>query len=280
MRNNYKKLVLGAFLAITSLTSYAQNITLSIENVQVTNDGVDDFYEADIMIASDVDYIQGSGQFFLDYNTAAFGTSIHAASGITYERPLGGSILGSQSSGVDNYNQFTVNDNTASKVSYLWQQFWSASFIGANNVTATPTVLVHIKMKYIDSNEPANVCFDATHPFDDQFYTACGGAAGADCGASPGTQLLDYTPDCSNALSTADYQLNAKTQLYPNPANELLFVKSDTTIDTIEVYTISGRKVLQQAYSQQVNLSSLSSGVYLIKLIAADKHAVKKLIIE
>ena len=63
--------------------------------------------------------------------------------------------------------------------------------IAANNVTSTPTVLVHIKMQYIDSNEAANVCLDATNPFDDQFFTACGPGtpAGADCGIIQGFKL-------------------------------------------------------------------------------------------
>jgi len=193
----YLLLITGNFFGIS------QNITLSFANSEITNDGVDDFYEVDVFITSDTDYIQGSGQFFIDYNTAAFGINIQANGGITYERPTT-SILGSTTVGVENYNSFVVNDNITSRVSFLWQQFWSSGAIGANNVTGTPALLVHIKMKYIDSSQSSNVCFDAdsNSAFNDQFFTACGPTtfAGADCFNFPGTQIFDYVPDCSGAV--------------------------------------------------------------------------------
>ena len=196
-----KHITLSLLLFISSIT-LAQNISLSFENAEITNDGIDDFYEVDVLIESDADYIQGSGQFFLDYNTLAFGENIQASAGITYERPLT-SILGSTTVSVENYNSFVVNDNIVSRVSFLWQQFWSSGAIGANNVTSVPAVLVHVKMKFIDSAQDPMVCFDAdSHPaFNDQFFTACGPItfAGADCFNFPGTQIFDYVPDCAGA---------------------------------------------------------------------------------
>ena len=133
-------------LLMLSFVGISQNITLSIENATITNDGTDNYYEIDLYIETDTDYIQGSGQFFLNYNETAFGPNIATSGGITYERPLT-SILGSQTVGVDNYNTFVVNDNISSRVSFLWQQFWSSGAIGANNITIVPASLVHVKMK-------------------------------------------------------------------------------------------------------------------------------------
>jgi len=200
-----KSIILFTLLLLIKFVAIAQNITLSIENAAITNDGTDDYYEMDVYIETDADYIQGSGQFFLNYNEAAFGSNIFASGGITYERPLT-SILGSQTVGVDNYNTFVVNDNITSRVSYLWQQFWSSGAIGADNITSVPVLLVHVKMKMIDVGASTDVCFDDfSHPaFDDQFFTACGPTtfAGADCFNYPGTQILDYQPDCSGAGTT------------------------------------------------------------------------------
>ena len=202
MKTIQKSLILIVILVFCSTSLLAQNITLSFENSQITNDGFNDFYEVDVLIASDTDYIQGSGQFFLDYNTLAFGENVQAAGAITYERPLT-SILGSQTVSVDNYNSFVVNDNIVSRVSFLWQQFWSSGAIGANNVTGTATVLVHVRIQFIDSSQDPMVCFDGdSNPaFNDQFFTACGPAtfAGADCFANPGIQILDYVPNCDGA---------------------------------------------------------------------------------
>ncbi|WP_299768128.1 T9SS type A sorting domain-containing protein [uncultured Dokdonia sp.] len=196
-------------------TINAQNIELSFENPQITNDGMNDFYEIDVIITSDVTYSQGSGQFFLDYNTVAFGTLINGSSSITFERP-NTTILGGQTTIEpipdlvivlgDHYNDFFINDATNSKVSFIWQQNGSGGMIGDNIVANTPTVLVHVRMQFLDgaSAVSPDLCFDATNPFDDQFFTACGpfdpftGAfENANCVTDPPTQILNYTPDCT-----------------------------------------------------------------------------------
>ena len=198
-----KLIRLYIILAICTSTSvYGQNITLSLENAQITNDGTDDFYEVDVYISSDVEYTQGSGQFLFNYNELAFGTNVELNGNIEYVRPLG-SILRSQTFGVDNYNQIVTNDNTPTRTGILWQQFWSAGTIGTN-ITPTPTLLVHINLRFIDSSITPDACFDTTTPFDDQFFTACGPftpvPAGADCLAASGIQIFDYSPDCTGGV--------------------------------------------------------------------------------
>lgn len=285
MKNNL--LLAMGLLGIMFVQS--QNITLSIENAQITNDGSDDYYEADIMIAADTDYVQGSGQFFLDYNTAAFGTSIQGSGAITFERPLT-AILGTQTFAVDNYNSFVVNDNTTSKVSFLWQQFWSEGTIGGANVTATPTVLVHLKIRYIDSNEATNLCFDTTSnpAFDDQFFTACGpvtGPAGADCGGEPGIQIMNFTPDCTNAeptpLSVEEEQLEYLL-VYPNPTSASFFIKGLQQKVGLEIYDVNGKLIIkrEQYQGEEIITRHLASGMYLIKISISNAIQVKRLIIE
>jgi len=68
--------------------------------------------------------------------------------------------------------------------------------------------------------------------------------------------------------------------MYPNPTNAVVIIESKETIDFIEVFTISGRKVLSSGFIKHLNVAQLSSGVYLVKLTANDSHAVKKLIIQ
>ncbi len=211
-----KKITFYIILLLGCISINAQNIELSFDNPQITNDGMNDFYEIDVMITSDVTYSQGSGQFFLDYNTAAFGTLINGAGAITFERP-NTSILGGQTT-VEvapgtiiplgaHYNDFFVNDATDSKVSFIWQQNGSGGMIGDNIIANTPVALVHVRMQFLDgaSAISPDLCFDATNPFDDQFFTACGPFdplvgftfVNADCINQAGTQILNYTPDCT-----------------------------------------------------------------------------------
>jgi hypothetical protein len=60
-----------------------------------------------------------------------------------------------------------------------------------------------------------------------------------------------------------------KFKLYPNPSNEFITVmsKDNSPIDTIGIYDLSGKKVLDfENPSSKINISSLQVGVYLIKI--------------
>ncbi len=189
---------------LTLSLSFGQNITLSFENPQIIDDPMvdDDFYQVDVFIQSDTDFILGPGQFFIDYNEAAFGSEISTNGNLFFEQP-DGSILASSSFTVGNYNTFNTNDSGLTRASLNWLQFWSSGTIAVNNVGTTPVFLGRIRIRFVDSMIPPDVCFNTEDPRDDQFFTACGpftpAPAGADCAGDIGTQLFNYTPDCSGA---------------------------------------------------------------------------------
>ncbi|PVW16426.1 T9SS type A sorting domain-containing protein [Marixanthomonas spongiae] len=56
---------------------------------------------------------------------------------------------------------------------------------------------------------------------------------------------------------------------YPNPVNDVLHLNTTETIDSVAIYTITGQEVFNVDFNDnntQVNVSSLSSGVYLVKV--------------
>ncbi len=259
-----KQFTLWVVMLLGAITINAQNIELSFDNPQITNDGANDFYEIDVIITSDVDYSQGSGQFFLDYNTTAFGTLVNGSGAISFERPET-SILGGQTT-VDvggtiiplgtHYNDFFVNDATTSKVSFIWQQNGSGGMIGQNILANTPVVLVHLKMQFLDgaSAVSPDICFDETNPFDDQFFTACGPYdplvgftfVTADCINEAGSQIFDYTPDCTIpeplcvGLPTTTYTAMGWDNGVPDGSmNAIIDADYDTTIVDADIVACS-----------------------------------------
>ncbi|WP_299114082.1 T9SS type A sorting domain-containing protein [uncultured Winogradskyella sp.] len=209
-----KSFIYTLFISLLSLnTLYAQDITFTFANAQITNDGVDDYYEADVMIASTVDFYVGSGQLYIEYNTDAFGENIANTTVFEYGRPVG-SILEQTFFGgfVAGYSDFVEQNNTASRVSLSFQQnapLGVLSSQGAILTTTTPKVLLHIKIKYTDVNELPEVCFYYDDGlFQDQFITACGGTGSVDCTNSPGIQLVNDTYDCSGAALSSNYIYN------------------------------------------------------------------------
>lgn len=253
----YFILFLGLFVSF--ITLQAQDITLSFENPEITTEGPDSFYEVDVMIASDVTFSMGSGQFFLDYNAAAFGIQVDTNNAIEYERPdtslLGGEVVvdvgGTPVPLGAHYTSFISNDTTDDKVSFIWQQNASGGMYGDNVPAGTPVALVHVKIKFLDgaTGEDPSVCFDATNPFDDQFFTACGpfdpligfNFEGANCQEEPGSQIFDYTPDCSVPTPFEVACLDTTVSLDANGVASITAAQifdgdaNDPTIDTLSI---------------------------------------------
>ena len=77
-------------------------------------------------------------------------------------------------------------------------------------------------------------------------------------------------------LSTDD--LNQKDfSFYPNPADS--FIVLSETISNIEVYDVTGKKVLAQSVVKELDISSLNNGVYFLKMKSSDgTELIKKLI--
>ncbi|WP_422107543.1 HYR domain-containing protein [Winogradskyella sp.] len=264
----------------------SNNVTLAFANAQITNDGIDNFYEADIVISSTTDFYVGSGQVYFDYSTTAFGENISTNGNIEYSQP-DGSILGHSFGAFSPaYKDFVQNDNTTSRVSLSFQQ--NIALVGLETapqiqVSSTPKVLFHIKIRYTNVSEDANMCFYSDGVFQDQFFTACGGTGIADCTNAPGTQITDDTYDCSEAgVGTLGIGTNqeALITLYPNPADTSFSIHGLRTSYSVKVYDIQGRLIVQEERddSSPIDMHDYDEGVYLVVLSNARGSVTKRLI--
>lgn len=73
--------------------------------------------------------------------------------------------------------------------------------------------------------------------------------------------------NCSIILSVENSYFN-DLAVYPNPTKDFLNFKFNKRIDEIQVYDLSGSIVIKKTDSEFINLESLSSGLYLIKISA------------
>jgi hypothetical protein len=71
--------------------------------------------------------------------------------------------------------------------------------------------------------------------------------------------------------------------LYPNPvSNGKVYITSKNDSDKeVNIFDILGKKVLQTTISsKELNISSLSPGVYIIRINTSDASATRKLIVK
>lgn len=69
---------------------------------------------------------------------------------------------------------------------------------------------------------------------------------------------------CSTA-SLKEIKLS-ETVLFPNPSRGVFTIKTHKNIQTISVYSISGKLVLKQKKAKKINISELNNGVYFVKI--------------
>ncbi|WP_400075735.1 T9SS type A sorting domain-containing protein [Winogradskyella sp. R77965] len=84
-----------------------------------------------------------------------------------------------------------------------------------------------------------------------------------------------YSNDCTN-LGIVDVE-RFSLEIYPNPVNNILFIKSKNSIDRIEILNFQGKKVTV-INSDKINMSSLSSGIYILKIKSGNTETFKKII--
>lgn len=81
-------------------------------------------------------------------------------------------------------------------------------------------------------------------------------------------------------LSVGDNTLS-NFSFYPNPARNILNVKANDNIENIAIYNLLGQKVISQnvnAFTSNINITSLTTGLYILKANINGKSGSYKLI--
>ena len=86
-----------------------------------------------------------------------------------------------------------------------------------------------------------------------------------------------------STLSVEDFEEFNNIKLYPNPTNSILNIEfqNDISNGTIEVYDLLGKKVLNQALTNnsiKLNVANWNDGLYLIKILSEDSVETKRFI--
>jgi len=100
------------------------------------------------------------------------------------------------------------------------------------------------------------------------------------------TETWDYDPevefstDCMFVLSLDDNSFLNSTAIYQNESKQLVIIESIDLIDTIKVYSITGNLIKTTKNTSQIDVSSLSKGIYLFKLERENQFLTKKIVIQ
>jgi len=91
-----------------------------------------------------------------------------------------------------------------------------------------------------------------------------------------------FANDTDPSLSVKE-NLIGSFKIYPNPAQDHIQIDSNSiNISSVEMYNIIGKRLISEKnlVENKLDISSLNSGVYLLKINALEGSLVKKIIVE
>lgn len=86
----------------------------------------------------------------------------------------------------------------------------------------------------------------------------------------------------ASATASVNDVFASSLKIYPNPATQVVNISTAEEINKIDVFSLQGKKVISvnKLNNNSLDVSSLSSGIYLMKLASGNSIASKKLIIK
>jgi hypothetical protein len=92
-----------------------------------------------------------------------------------------------------------------------------------------------------------------------------------------GNNWIDVVP---STLGVSSNNLDTVT-IYPNPAKNFIQINTDVSeINAASIFTLEGKQVLTVTNTNQIDISNLTSGIYLVKIKGEKSETIKKLVIE
>ena len=91
-----------------------------------------------------------------------------------------------------------------------------------------------------------------------------------------------FLPDPSfttSNLGTNDVKNKLNISISPNPAKDFINIQSDGKIKSVEIYNLHGQKLITTT-QKQISISSLSSGIYLVRVEDDKNNTTTKKIIK
>ena len=88
-----------------------------------------------------------------------------------------------------------------------------------------------------------------------------------------------FVTDCSS-LGMENIKIE-KVLVFPNPAKDVLYLQSPKEVQKIEIFDMSGRKILQKNVNKkedQINIEILKSGIYILKTYTDNSSQTFKII--
>jgi hypothetical protein len=92
-----------------------------------------------------------------------------------------------------------------------------------------------------------------------------------------GVATLDILVDSLNPSNGIVPEKEPEISIYPNPTDGIVYLKSDTPLD-VEVYNIAGEMIIRKVGVSLVDLTNLSSGIYMLRIRTESTSVTRRIV--
>lgn len=86
------------------------------------------------------------------------------------------------------------------------------------------------------------------------------------------------SPNTANAVLSIATSEISELRIYPNPASQMLYFDGLTQTATARIYTLTGQRILTTPMRHSLNVSHLTTGIYMLSLTHKRTITTQKLI--
>jgi len=76
----------------------------------------------------------------------------------------------------------------------------------------------------------------------------------------------------TTVLGTSDVITRSKIQIFPNPVADVISVSGIDDAKSVQIYNMTGQLVASEIFNKKINVSKLTSGVYLLRINTKDSQ--------
>ena len=86
------------------------------------------------------------------------------------------------------------------------------------------------------------------------------------------------TPITSNLVLNIAFSQDPFFTIYPNPVTNTVYIQGLQGVATVHIFNLAGQRILKQSVQNNLDVSLLKAGIYMLEIIQGDKKASYKLI--
>ncbi|VXA94661.1 putative Por secretion system C-terminal sorting domain-containing protein [Flavobacterium sp. 9AF] len=183
-----------------------------------------------------------------------------------------------------NIGTYSVNNNQWHHVVLVGESFQNPGSCGFNfkiyvdgNIDSQPQLMypyqtaqqTYISHTIVNTNLPLGITQNTTYKysdgFDDLWYFTT---------ALTPAQIASLV----TTLDIDDFTIESNLIFYPNPVNNILNIQSIDEVEAIEIFSLTGQKIVSNKFDNKIDISSLQSGIYLVEIkTVSGKKVAKKI---